>query len=345
MDAISVVCITHRKGELLRATLTGVLDQLGPADEVLVIDDGGEDRPIFATLAAAHAGARMRYFRVPHTGYRLSLLCNIGIMLAAHERIVKMDGDVVPRPGWIETYRRALVIGTLVCGRIEWRLQDGGVARDSRFDYTRRQGCVEPRKSYGGNLGFLRRDLLDLGLFDPGYHGAWGAEDAEIGEKYRLSERRVVFDFDAAVEHQWHPPCEFRSGVARNRRRLRERVRRFERGRLPDPLPRDSLRIVLPTRAGCVENDDGELASTLAELNLPYDVAPGPFEPIVDDLRPGEFALVVARERDLNASTIERLYVHLKSDERCPAVTSADGGSACVLHRAHASRAQVVTLP
>lgn len=337
---ISVVCITHRKGELLREAMAAVVAQLLPGDELLVIDDGGDDRPLVAALmnpAADHP--RVRYVWVPHRGYRLSLLCNLGVMLAANDRIVKIDGDIVPKPGWLQAYRRCLTKGTLVCGRIEWRDPAGGLQRDSRFDYAQRRGRVAPRKSYGGNLGFERNDLLLLGLFDTCYHGAWGAEDAEIGEKYRLSGRQVLFSFDAAVEHQWHPPCKDRRNAARNRRLLRQRVALFERGRRPRACRRDVLRIVVDSAV-----DGAALDGLCAGLSLPYAISAKPWAEVLIGLGANEIALHLRDPGGMSAGTIEQLYAYLKADERCRAVAPATPRDACVLTRGVAKASNVVTL-
>lgn len=326
MTAFSTLCITHRKGELLRRTLTKLGKALGELDEALVIDDGGHDAGVFEEVAAGNGGARMRYVSVPHRGYRLSLLCNIGVMLAAHERIVKIDGDVVPRAGWLEAYRRRLRPGSLVCGRIEWRLEDGRVARDSRFDYDRRQGCVGPRKSYGGNLGFTRADLLALGMFGTEYHGAWGAEDAEIGEKYAASGRSVVFAFEAVAEHQWHPLSPYRSGAGKNRRLLQRKVLGFRKGRLPKAVRRDVLHVV-----GEGARDPEEIERWLAGLNLPHRVWQEPIGSLRGRIDSTGFVLLIGGGDLPSASTVDSLYAHLKADERCAAVAPASERGGCVL--------------
>lgn len=334
--SISVICVTHRKGDLLQASMEGVVRQLQPIDELLVIDDGGEDREVFNAVSAAYPTVRLRYVAVPHQGYRLSLMCNIGIMLAANDLIVKIDGDIVPSLGWLDAYRCMLRKRVLVCGRIEWRLEDGKVARDSRFNYERHQGCVGPRKSYGGNLGFCREDLLSLGLFNTAYNGAWGAEDAEIGEKYRTSDRDVMFCFDAAVEHQWHPLSTFRAGVRRNRQILRTQIRKFERGRLPQPVPRDSLLVM-----ACDSVDVIKLKEALNTLTLPYKLTEMNRQSLSKQFGNDKFVLLVQDLARLDSSSIDQLYAYLKACDGCESVTVAGQERACILSRREVSRGNV----
>ncbi len=232
---VSVVCVTHNKGELLRNTLREVVAQLGPSDEVIVLDDGGFDRGVVEACRATTSGSLM-YVAVPHDGYRLATLCNVGVLRAAHDIVVKIDGDVLPTDGWLAALRSEVEPGRLVAGRIEWLGPDGSVRPDSRFDYAERRGSNGFRKVYGGNVAFAREDFLELGGFASAYDGIWGAEDADLGAKFALTGRRVSFSFSAAVVHQWHPPSPHRREVAKNRQLLRKRCASYKRGRVAERL-------------------------------------------------------------------------------------------------------------
>jgi GT2 family glycosyltransferase len=174
-------------------------------------------------------------------------MCNIGIQLARHDWIVKIDGDCIPQPGWLEAYRKHFAPGYLHCGRIEWANEDGTLSPDHRFEgHFEETFLGDPYMAYGGNLGFFRPDVLRLGLFNEEYHGAWGAEDADLGERYRYGAKGAKFLPKAQVRHQYHPDCSVRPLQGENLRRVAERKRGYAAGELPRPASRPFLHILTP---------------------------------------------------------------------------------------------------
>lgn len=238
MLEVTILVITHRKGDLLRRCLEAVCSQYNSAtDEVLVIDDGGDDQPIATQFP-------VRYLAVPHRGYRLASLINLGVCAATKPYIVRLDGDCVPRPGWLAAHKELAVPGKLVAGRIDWEIEPGGeITPDWRFDSTGKISSRAresngqyflPHRVWGGNCAFFREDLLELGGFRTEFDGCWGGEESDIGWRYYYAGREIEFCGAAGVVHLHH--LGNREGAARNRRLLDGFKSGYVQGEFPPRL-------------------------------------------------------------------------------------------------------------
>lgn len=196
----SVLVITHRKGEALFRCLQSVLklQRKEVVDEVIVVDDGGDDRPIVERFS----DPRLVYAVARHRGYRLATLLNAGDSLCRHDVILRLDGDCIPHLGWAEAGLMAVEAGDhpLVAGRIDWVHSDGWVNQDSRL-----ADGSHDRLAWGGNLAYRREDIEAVGGWNEAYNGAWGCEDDDLESRWR-----AVFGHGAdyeprmAVSHQFH---------------------------------------------------------------------------------------------------------------------------------------------
>jgi len=225
-DRMSIVIVTFKKGELLRNTIEGVRAQLAVNDEIVVVDDGGFDHEV----VAPYLGPQVRYCAVPHDGYRLSLMCNVGTMMARNPKVVKLDGDCIPQPGWIAYMRARIGHRKLVAGRILWRHQNGSVHEDPRH-----AGKYPPTAVWGGSVGYMRDEFLAIGGFSNAYNGVWGAEDEDLGVRYEASGRRVIPTIGGvAVVHQFHPGNPHKGGRAKNLETLQQRRGAYRQAKFPD---------------------------------------------------------------------------------------------------------------
>lgn len=209
--AVSVICITHKKGEALRNTLSSLLPQIQTGDEVIIIDDGSHDKNIVGKAHRRFSHSIIRYICVEHRGYRLSLMRNLGIQLAEHDWLIGLDADCCPQDGWMVCYKRNFEDGVFLFGRIEWQ-RENGLQRDSRFDYTAEQAKPElfkgnlppwPMRTWGGNWACSSSDISDIRFFSEEYHNK-SHEEADLGNKIFYANKQVKFLFDAWTIHQYH---------------------------------------------------------------------------------------------------------------------------------------------
>jgi glycosyltransferase involved in cell wall biosynthesis len=100
VPGISAVIPVHRSEAslpLLIPRLTAVLDQLAPAHELILVDDGSPDNSWAVITAAARADRRVRGFRLMRNfGQHNALL--VGIRSARYQLIVTLDDDLQNPP-------------------------------------------------------------------------------------------------------------------------------------------------------------------------------------------------------------------------------------------------------
>ncbi|WP_198019468.1 glycosyltransferase family 2 protein [Thioalkalivibrio paradoxus] len=99
---ISVIVSNYNYGRFLAETIASVLSQLGPEDEIIVVDDGSTDesREILKSLAGA---SRLRIILQRNSG-SLDALAN-GLTLARNEIVTFLDADDWYLEGHLERVR------------------------------------------------------------------------------------------------------------------------------------------------------------------------------------------------------------------------------------------------
>ncbi len=213
--SLSVLVATYEWPEALDAVLRALADQSDREFEVVVCDDGSGP-------ATAEAVERWRgelpvsHVRQPDGGYRLARERNLGALAAGGDYLVFVDGDAVPRRGFVAALRASAVAGWFVAGkRLElgpdlsrrvldgaapvhrwslarWALERPGLdalrsltPRDRRRPGRRGLPEFVPHADgYGFLLGVHRADFERVNGFEMRYEG-WGAEDVDMAIRLR----------------------------------------------------------------------------------------------------------------------------------------------------------------
>jgi glycosyltransferase involved in cell wall biosynthesis len=255
-DLISVIVATYNREDALDAVLRGLSAQSDQQFEAIVADDGS--RPATARVAEAWAsrvGQRLIHVRHEDRGFRLAEIRNLAILASSGEVCVFLDGDCIPRPGFVAAHRRLAEPGWFVAGNrvllseamtarilrdcIEperWGLRSWISARLSGeinrllplvglpLGPLRRVGGSAWRSARGTNLAIRRSDLDRVDGFDATFSG-WGREDSDIIVRLmRIGTRRKDGRFATAVLHLWHPEND-RSRLLENERMLDALIR------------------------------------------------------------------------------------------------------------------------
>lgn len=223
---LSCIVTTYNKPDHLDRTLAALRAQLQPDDEILVVNDGGNDA---SGIAETH-GARCVW--IPDKGYRLATARNVGLWLANHDTILQLDDDVLLQPGGADYVREVVRPGVLIAGKINWLDKDGNVmAYDERLTGRIKAwdgGQLLPVAAYGGLMAYSRSDAFRVGLWCEEYNGRWGGEDADFGFRMlhpALGDCVGWLSGDLLGHHQWHPKREnFREEQNQNRALLYERM-------------------------------------------------------------------------------------------------------------------------
>ncbi len=115
---ISVVVATYEWPEALDLMLQALSDQRGSTFEVVVADDGSgaDTREVVDRWQSAFAGG-VRHSWQPDDGYRRARSLNLAALATTGSYLVFLDGDCVPRHGFVEAVRRAALPGWFLASK------------------------------------------------------------------------------------------------------------------------------------------------------------------------------------------------------------------------------------
>ncbi|MFN8079245.1 MAG: glycosyltransferase [Kineosporiaceae bacterium] len=176
-DPMTVVVCTRDRAELLRRSLTSILDQASGRTELVVVDNAPRTSATRDVVEALD-DARIRYVLEPRPG--LSVARNVGMAHASHELVAFTDDDVVADPDWLVGLSAAArhgdagcLTGSVPTGQLESAVQH---FFERRVDWS---GQLEPQL-------FRRQDTHrgPLYPFSPGIFGT-GANFAITRSAYR----------------------------------------------------------------------------------------------------------------------------------------------------------------
>lgn len=181
------VCMATYDGEAYVAEqLASILDQLGPDDEVVVVDDGSRDRTPAVVRAVDDPRVRL-VERRENRGYVATF--EEALSLARGEHVFLADQDDVWPPGRMAVLRAALHDAQVVFGNVApldpaADVRPVGVVGSFRLGRSVHRHRMTFRLAtsqapYYGSAMAVRRDLLDLALPFPAsvreLHDAWFA--------------------------------------------------------------------------------------------------------------------------------------------------------------------------
>ena len=226
---ISVIIATRDRAALLAATLDAVAaqEQPGCPFEILVVDNASTDGTPSVVEAAARRGAPIVYLYESRPGKSHAL--NAAVARARGDLLVFTDDDVLPSPGWLAAYVRAMreTGADYAAGRIlplwevpppRWMspelygvlaVPDGG---EQRLQIAK--GVNDHVMPLGANMAVSRRVLDAIGGWNPDLGKLQGT--LRTGEDHELSLRMIAAGFIGVYE----PAAAVRHRVPRERLRL-----------------------------------------------------------------------------------------------------------------------------
>lgn len=256
----TVIVSTFNRPDALRAVLSAFGQQTDRAFEVVVADDGSDER----TAAIVESQRRAGSYDLTHAwqeddGFRLSRSRNLAVARSRGDYLIFLDGDCIPRAHFIAEHRQLAEEGWFVRGTraalnrrftdrvVSERLPVGGWSVPRWFWATARGDVKDPtpllywpgqglrkkqptrwRGAQTCNLGVSRVAFEHVDGFDEVYVG-WGMDDADLAIRLiRSGVLRKEGKFATAVLHLWHPETD-RSALAENEARFQETL---ESGRI-----------------------------------------------------------------------------------------------------------------
>jgi GT2 family glycosyltransferase len=213
---LSVVVVTWRRPEYVRACLDHLQRQEPQADEVVVVDASTDE--LTATVAAEFA--RAVYVRFPGGAGRMTASRNEALLRVTGDVVAFLDDDADVRGGWSAGLRHAFAdpaVGAVAgrtCNGIpgeesEGVTEIGRLQRDGRLtgNFAADPGrLVDVDHGIGANMAFRREVLAALGGFRDDFGGIGGVrEDTDVFLRVRALGYRAVFAPAAAVDHLGAP--------------------------------------------------------------------------------------------------------------------------------------------
>jgi glycosyltransferase involved in cell wall biosynthesis len=248
--ATSVIVSTYRREDALQAVLAGLACQDDRDFEVVVADDGSgpETAAIVEHASQAWPTLEIRHVRQEDEGFRLARARNLAVRSSRGERLVFLDGDCVPRPGFVRSHRHCRP-GRATCGRrcllseaatADWLRTPEEPGRSTFFWLRERLGrrvnrmplLADPwfaagspawswKRFRGMNHGVHRADYLAVDGNDQAFVG-WGFEDSDLAIRLQNHGVRLVpAGRGSTVIHLWHREAD-RTLEGENRERLEE---------------------------------------------------------------------------------------------------------------------------
>ncbi|MES9846080.1 MAG: glycosyltransferase family A protein [Candidatus Sedimenticola sp. PURPLELP] len=164
---ISVVIPTHNRATVLERALASVLTQTHPAMEVIVVDDGSEDR---TRELLAQKFPSVRYLHQPNQG--VSSARNLGIANARGDWIAFLDSDDEWLPGKLQAQKELLSNhpDIRICHTEEIWIRDGKRVNQMK-KHTKQGGVIFrhclPLCVISPSSVMIHRDVFEqVGVFD-----------------------------------------------------------------------------------------------------------------------------------------------------------------------------------
>lgn len=265
---LSVILTTYNQPEWLEKSLWGFLTQDAPADEVIVADDGSDERTRrVIERVRAEAGAAIEHVWHEDDGFRKCQVLNRAILAATGDYLFFSDGDCVPRRDLVAWHRRLARPGRFLSGgyfklpmALSQRLSVGDIHSGRAFDlrWLRAAGLPMSRRMLrlavrgplatlldtltptrptwnGNNSSGWAEDLRRAGGFDERMR--YGGLDRELGERLEnAGVRGVQLRNRAVCLHLDHPRGYANPQDWANNNAIREETRRTRRTRTPSGL-------------------------------------------------------------------------------------------------------------
>ncbi|HEY6564599.1 MAG TPA: glycosyltransferase [Pirellulaceae bacterium] len=264
---IAVIVATYNNPQGLRHCLAGLCAQTLSDFEVVIADDGSDDRTREVLREPAWGQLRIRHVWQADRGYRVRMARNRAISQTPASFLLFLDGDCIPRDDWVARHVKYCPRGCFLAGArldippsVHSHFQEADVRSQRVFDtgfLTRWEPGLNryrlrlARNTIWESIADLatwrwcvfvssngsawRDDILAVNGFDEAFPG-YGSDDRDLGVRLRNSGVRPRYrKFSLVVLHLDHgKPYDDPEVRARNRaafkRRIHDGTTRIEQG-------------------------------------------------------------------------------------------------------------------
>jgi GT2 family glycosyltransferase len=207
---VTVVIPTRNRGTLIAETIRMLCTLDYPGLEILVVDQSTNQITYDCVVAEAKGDPRLRVESSRSVGS--SVARNIGARMSGSELVAYVDDDCIVTKEWlsalVDAFQDAGVAA--VYGRLLPYEQGQRTGREVGFKPTLQRETYSERTppwhvGHGGNMAFRRKDLLEVGGFDPllGAGCRFGSgEDGDIAYRLLVAKKRIIYAPDALAYHK-----------------------------------------------------------------------------------------------------------------------------------------------
>jgi GT2 family glycosyltransferase len=210
--SLSAVIVAHNSLAALRVALPPLLEQLGPQDEVIVVDSGSTDG-LAAELPRVAARARLIS---PGANVGFAAGANRGAASATGDVLVLLNPDAIVQPGWSEAIRAPwggpwdAWMGLVLLDDGEHINTSGGILHFTGLGWSGHVGeSVAAAPSLPTEVAFLSGACMALPRVR--WHELGGlpeeffmyCEDVDLSLRFRLYGGRLAVIPDAIVRHDY----------------------------------------------------------------------------------------------------------------------------------------------
>jgi len=226
---VALLISTYNWPQALELVLLSVLAQTRMPDEIIIADDGSDERTKkLVTDYKTRFGVPLKHVWHEDDGFRKSLILNKAVKQIESEYIIQIDGDIIIHPKFVNDHLNTAENGHFVQGsramiteqkseeiiktkQINFSfLTEGLYSRFNAIRFPLLAGIfkLDPSNPFhikGCNLAFWKKDFIAINGYYNGFEG-WGAEDYEFGARLlHLGVKRKRLKMLALGFHIFHP--------------------------------------------------------------------------------------------------------------------------------------------
>ena len=232
--SVALIIATYNWPQALEQTLRSVANQTILPNEVLIADDGSDERTANLIQKFKEAHPTLNIIHVWHedNGFRLAAIRNKSISMAQSAYIIQIDGDIILDQHFIEDHLSIRTAGSFVTGSrlllgkkiTEVLLESEKINfatlrwKGKNFFNTLRipllmhllQNNYKTKGKHlydvkGCNMAFWKSDLYLVNGYDESFSG-WGREDTDICIRLlHAGVKKKFIKFGGVQYHLYHP--------------------------------------------------------------------------------------------------------------------------------------------
>jgi glycosyltransferase involved in cell wall biosynthesis len=228
---VSLIIATYNQPKTLELLLLSVENQTKAPDEIIIADDGSNDRvKKIINNFSKKSNLKIKHSWQEDRGFRAAKSRNKAIAKSTSKYIVMVDGDIILHPRFIEDHVNNASFGCYIQGSrvllTSEKTNEILINKSIKISFFSR-GLSNRKNSIHSvflskvfnlfsrktkkmnsvrscNMGFYREDCIDVNGYNNDFEG-WGREDSEfVARLFNSGIKRKNIRFNLIQYHLWH---------------------------------------------------------------------------------------------------------------------------------------------